>query len=656
MLRSRCLDFVVWSCITVASAVKLAASPIDVPLVVTQVPLQASASNAAPANFGECFERARIVLVATNGTTRVLSEGFQSACDPVVAFDSKHMLFSGKKSAQDLWSIWELEFADGSVRQITKERDCRYPCYLSPLFTLDSPKPWYTIAFASDEKMIDERGNPCSSSIYNLSLDGSELRRVTYNPNRNVDPFQMWDNRLLYAGQRSRTEPGGVGVRSSLYSVNVEGTEVELYGGEQGGRFQRMPCATPDGLVVFIETDNSVWDNGGQLACVDQKRPHVTYRPLTSDTNLAFVYPSPFRENQVLVSRRTSAKDGRDSIYLFDAKSGSNQPVFDDPQYHTLQAHAVMPRQQPDGRSTVVNPKVDTGIFYAINCYDTDPQIRTNLDQGTLKRVRIIEGVTSASITAVQNGPKDLLYLSDAKASKGPAVARRILGEAPIEPDGSFNVEVPADTPILIQTLDRNGMALGTCGWVWVKPKEPRGCVGCHEDPELTPENNYVQALRRKSTPVLPPAAERRQVAFKNDVVPILKNRCATAECHGSATTSFQVSLHADQPSEQDLQQAYATLLSPRQGGASLPGPIPQVGRYIDAGRARTSLLVWQLFGRDTSRPWDRARGETNVKALRVKPMPPRHAGGPLAEDEIRTIIEWIDLGAAYESTKVETH
>ena len=30
--------------------------------------------------------------------------------------------------------------------------------------------------------------------------------------------------------------------------------------------------------------------------------------------------------------------------------------------------------------------------------------------------------------------------------------------------------------------------------------------------------------------------------------------------------------------------------------------------------------------------------------------MPPPDKGGPLSDEEIRTVVEWIDLGAAWES------
>jgi len=70
----------------------------------------------------------------------------------------------------------------------------------------------------------------------------------------------------------------------------------------------------------------------------------------------------------------------------------------------------------------------------------------------------------------------------------------------------------------------------------------------------------------------------------------------------------------------------------------------------VDAGRARTSRLMWHLFGTNTSRPWDRSK--TPAKANNLKPMPPPGKGTPLNDEELRTCVQWIDLGAQYEAVK----
>ena len=74
-----------------------------------------------------------------------------------------------------------------------------------------------------------------------------------------------------------------------------------------------------------------------------------------------------------------------------------------------------------------------------------------------------------------------------------------MLGEADVERDGSFFLEVPARTPLRLETLDEKGDILqAMTSWVWVMPRERRGCIGCHEDRELTPPNRHVFALRKE--------------------------------------------------------------------------------------------------------------------------------------------------------------
>ena len=58
---------------------------------------------------------------------------------------------------------------------------------------------------------------------------------------------------------------------------------------------------------------------------------------------------------------------------------------------------------------------------------------------------------------------------------------QQILGYAPVEPDGSFKLHVPADTPLALSILDSKGRALQThLNWIQVRPGERRTCDGCH--------------------------------------------------------------------------------------------------------------------------------------------------------------------------------
>ena len=58
---------------------------------------------------------------------------------------------------------------------------------------------------------------------------------------------------------------------------------------------------------------------------------------------------------------------------------------------------------------------------------------------------------------------------------------QQILGYAPIEPDGSFKLKVPADVPLGFAIVDAQGRAFQThTNWIQVRPGERRTCDGCH--------------------------------------------------------------------------------------------------------------------------------------------------------------------------------
>lgn len=70
---------------------------------------------------------------------------------------------------------------------------------------------------------------------------------------------------------------------------------------------------------------------------------------------------------------------------------------------------------------------------------------------------------------------------------------REILGYAPVEPDGSVKVKIPANVAFSISVLDANGRRLGgTLGgrhtnWLQLQPGEQLTCNGCHNGNPTTP-------------------------------------------------------------------------------------------------------------------------------------------------------------------------
>ncbi|MFV1959845.1 MAG: hypothetical protein ACC662_10580, partial [Planctomycetota bacterium] len=86
----------------------------------------------------------------------------------------------------------------------------------------------------------------------------------------------------------------------------------------------------------------------------------------------------------------------------------------------------------------------------------------------------------------------------------------RALGEAPLAPDGSFFLQVPADVPLLLDLLDAQGrVEIAGRTPFWVGSNEVRACIGCHEEPETAPANRRPQAVEAGAVPLLGTGALR---------------------------------------------------------------------------------------------------------------------------------------------------
>jgi hypothetical protein len=443
---------------------------------------------------------ARLVLVLPDSTTRLLSGGFHSACDPEVSFDGTRVLFAGKRGAAENWNIYEATLDGGTIRQVTKDAgDCRSPCYQGTLYTLDSPAPWRQISFASNHSRVwNECGSAPLTNLYSCKPDGSSFRRLTFNLSNDADPCLLGDGRLLFASwQRSTLERGPWGY-TGLFAVNLDGTDYSLFAEDRGKLRKRMPCATAQGLVVFVESDDEPADGGGTLAAVTVRRPLHSYRPITKPSDGRFRSPAPLPDGRLLVCRRSADGKGEYGVYRLDPVSGQYEPVFRDPNFHTIAAKLVHPRAEPDGRSSNVQENDPLGKLYCLDVYTSDLKPPARVAAGTAKRLRVWEGVP-CKIDAPR-GPA-------ATAGVGETAASRLLGEVALEEDGSFNIAVPANTPVQLQLLDDRGRAVRSCAWIWAKNHESRGCIGCHEDGELTPDDRFVKALAKPSVVVKKGAA-----------------------------------------------------------------------------------------------------------------------------------------------------
>jgi hypothetical protein len=104
-----------------------------------------------------------------------------------------------------------------------------------------------------------------------------------------------------------------------------------------------------------------------------------------------------------------------------------------------------------------------------------NPSLRT-ADQRPARFLRIEK--------AVSIGDEDLGFPDiDNNAFGTVNFMREILGYAPIEPDGSVSVRVPADVAFVISILDKDGRRISTPhrNWLQLRAGETRQCNGCHQ-------------------------------------------------------------------------------------------------------------------------------------------------------------------------------
>ena len=129
-----------------------------------------------------------------------LTADFQSAADPDVSWDGKKILFAAKKTAADLWQIYEMN-ADGTGARpiVSVPFNCRQPVYQSMIFYLDDPGPVPQISFVGTTGLEAEGELGAAWNLYSVRFDGSGLRQLTYNPGRDLDPVMNEDGRLLYS-------------------------------------------------------------------------------------------------------------------------------------------------------------------------------------------------------------------------------------------------------------------------------------------------------------------------------------------------------------------------------------------------------------------------------------------------------------------------
>ena len=378
-----------------------------------------------------------------------LSKDFVSAGSPSVSHEGRYLFFQGKQNENDPWQIWVMDLQKKSSSQVTHlPENCIHPASL----------PDGTVVFSRQGKVKDV----VVHDLWRCSMDGSGLNRITFNPAANLHPSVLWEGRVLY----SSSEEYPVPKKAALMVMRPDGTKSEVYS-RGSGELHPAGKATESakGYVYFISS-------GGKFSRLEHKRPLHTFENLSEGIAGSFASVIPFEENGCLVSYRSSEGEAY-GLYRFNPDTRETPSLLYQGEADVTDPVliAAMP-ERPRILPSAVNPELSTGLLMSQDINHSQLPVHPGISGDSLAdRIRI-------------------------------SSLEKELGVVEVKADGSFYVKMDSDTPFRIESLNKQGETVrGPSDWIYLRPNERRGCVGCHADPELAPKN--FQPLAVKEDPVV---------------------------------------------------------------------------------------------------------------------------------------------------------
>ena len=389
----------------------------------------------------------------------LLTPQFFAASDPRVSFDGRKLLFAGQIQRNGAWQIWEMPAEGGTPRQVTHcTGDCVQPVYL----------PGGEIAYTSLRGADAAR----TSEVQLCHNDGSDAHPVTFGPGMYEVEAVLRSGRLLLSAQSPLVETPRANQQRSLYRVDPDGSGLMLLRQDETARAIRSGAVElADGTILFMQRE-ATGASEEQLAWIRRGALHAT---VIEHAPSGYASANALVDGSLLVSRRAPG-------HCFDlyqrspASSGQERLLYRDAHASSVQAVSIAARTAALEYRSILHPDRKSGRIICLDAYASKDLANGRLP-GQIVRVR--------ALLQSQDGEK-------------------ILGEAPVERDGSFYATVPADLPIRLQLIGAHGEILKQqYSWMWVRSGEDRGCVGCHESQALAPENRSPMTLHRFDTPTL---------------------------------------------------------------------------------------------------------------------------------------------------------
>jgi HEAT repeat protein len=397
---------------------------------------------------------------------------------PSVSFDGQWVYMAMAKDAEPFFHIYRVAATGGTPQRLTD----------GPFHDIDPVElPDGRIVFTSTRiGTYEEYHNPPSRALFAMQPDGTEIRTITNTFIFDNEAEVMADGRILFIRSDNFFDRGKV--ETLLHAVHPDGTEgyTEFgldIGPDYGGRLRAFyvgsPAPMPDGHVAFVSGPGITVGRPGSRVQRHFPMAAGDVAALPDGRLLATVGSVGTVTEVVGKQTRTRQDVVYEKLIIFDPQGRDEG--------------AVVLHQSPDAplhspvylgartRPPIIPPKIDqaklddmsaTGVLF---CQDARFTQNTTAGWQHVRAIRVLagKGLTNRSSHA---------YIVHA----GSEVTE--LGTVPLAPDGSFAVEVPADTAIAFQAVDAEGRSeLNEMSWIFVRPGEKRGCVGCHQTRQATP-------------------------------------------------------------------------------------------------------------------------------------------------------------------------
>jgi hypothetical protein len=315
----------------------------------------------------------------------------------------------------------------------------------------DCIRPFY----AAGRKFVYARKTPQGFQIEIAPLEGGSPLRLTWLPGDFLPDAIMRDGRVLFEA----AFPTAPSSARDLYTVYTDGSGVETRRCDHG----------PDRhSAAELLTGDMIFQTGAGLARFSSARAGQRDVALPKGQ-----YVGPVAE-----------VEGGDWLSAYRAGASAAYWI------------CRFPPRQAAQPVKVVGPNAFQPV--PIRVRPVPPYHPSSLGDREGANLLCLNSYVSKTLRIPKNSVAEVRVWS--RDGRGGAVA---LGKAPVEPDGSFYIQAPSETPLRFELLDREGKTIAAeKSWFWARKGEQRVCVGCHAGPERAPENVTPQVLLRTRTPV----------------------------------------------------------------------------------------------------------------------------------------------------------